>query len=70
MTEVTFAVEDGSRVFRGKRFAVSTFVDFLDENGMKESTAGNQSSVTTHVGNVRAIRVVADMLDGGFRWFE
>ena len=52
MTEVIIAVEDGSRVFRGKRFAVSTLVDFIDENDVKESTAGFRSSVTPHVENL------------------
>ena len=52
MSGVTFEVEDGSRAFHGKLFAFSTLVDFLDENGTKESSAGTQSSITTHVENL------------------
>ena len=52
VTGVTFAVEDGSRAFRGKVFAFSRLVDFLGENDTKESSAGTQSSVTSHVDNL------------------
>jgi hypothetical protein len=67
---VTFVAEGRSRAFYGEVFALSTLVDFLGGSGMKESSAGTQSSITSHVKNVRAIPVVADMPGGGFRWWN
>jgi hypothetical protein len=52
VTGVTFEVEDGSRAFRGKLFAFSALVDILDENDTRESSAGTQPSIRTHVENL------------------
>jgi hypothetical protein len=74
VTGVTFAVEDGSRAFRGKLFAFSALVDILDENDTRESSAGTQSSITTHVENLSeqfmSYRMwLAEGLGGWNEWF-